>query len=177
MKSLEKMSRKQVVNCPERLCQGSGSRSNHRKCFKKSKINGQKIRKIYINKRNGAHYCYALLWLCLGFRLYIKPYKIINEYKTGMVVMTFERLYLCFRGPCSLIQHNQTIRENLELCSNIQIEISHNQLSGRHRDSHCLLSIFGNGQWILKTVGPYSPRKAFTNKKNFTNNTPNSEKS
>ena len=56
----------------------------------------------------------------------------INEYKTAMVVMIFERLYLCFRGPCSLIQHNKTIRENLELCSNIQIEISHNQLSGRH---------------------------------------------
>ena len=44
----------------------------------------------------------------------------------------FERLYLCFRGPCSLIQHNKTIRENLELCSKLQIEISHNQLSGRH---------------------------------------------
>ena len=56
----------------------------------------------------------------------------INEYKTGMVVMMFERLYLCFRGPCSLIQHNKTIRETLELCSNIQIEISHNQLSIRH---------------------------------------------
>ena len=56
----------------------------------------------------------------------------INEYKTGMVVMMSERLYLCFRGPCSLIQHNKTIRENLELCSNIQIEISHNQLSGSH---------------------------------------------
>ena len=42
----------------------------------------------------------------------------INEYKTGMVVMMFERLYLYFRGPCSLIQHNKTIRENLELCSN-----------------------------------------------------------
>ena len=40
----------------------------------------------------------------------------INEYKTGMVVMMFERLYLCFRGLCSLIQHNKTIRENLELC-------------------------------------------------------------
>ena len=46
--------------------------------------------------------------------------------------MIFERLYLCFRGPCSLIQHNKTIRENLELCSKLQIEISHNQLSGRH---------------------------------------------
>ena len=56
----------------------------------------------------------------------------INEYKTGMVVMMSERLYLCFRGPCLLIQHNKTISENLELCSNIQIEISHNQLSGRH---------------------------------------------
>ena len=50
----------------------------------------------------------------------------INEYKTEMVVMMLERLYLCFRGPCSFIQHNKTIRENLELCSNIQIEISHN---------------------------------------------------
>ena len=26
-------------------------------------------------------------------------------------------------------------------------------------------SIFGNGQWILRTVGPYSPRKASTNKR------------
>ena len=58
----------------------------------------------------------------------------IKEYKTGMVVMMFERLYLCFRAPCSLIQHNKTIRENLELCSNIQIEISHHQLSGRHTE-------------------------------------------
>ena len=56
----------------------------------------------------------------------------INEYKTEMVVMMLERLYLCFKGPCLFIQHNKTIRENLELCSNIQIEISHNQLSGRH---------------------------------------------
>ena len=78
----------------------------------------------------------------------------INEYKIEMVVMMLERLYLCFRGPCSLIQHNKTIRKNLELCSNIQIEISHNQLSGRHRDSHCLLSIFGNVNWTLKTVPP-----------------------
>ena len=38
-------------------------------------------------------------------------------------------------------------------------------------------SIFGNGQWILKTVGPYSLKKAFINKKKFTNNTSNSEKS
>ena len=38
--------------------------------------------------------------------------------------MMFERLDLCFRGPCSRIQHNKTIRKNLELCSNIQIEIS-----------------------------------------------------
>ena len=51
-----------------------------------------------------------------------------------MLVMMFERLYLCFRGPCSLIQHNKTIRENLKLCSNIQIEISHNQLNGRHME-------------------------------------------
>ena len=33
-------------------------------------------------------------------------------------------------GPCSLIQHNKTIREILELWSNIQIESSHNQLNG-----------------------------------------------
>ena len=46
--------------------------------------------------------------------------------------MMSERLYLCFRGPCLLIQHNKTISKNMELCSNIQIEISHNQLSGRH---------------------------------------------
>ena len=37
-------------------------------------------------------------------------------------------------------------------------------------------SIFGNGQWILKTVGLYSLRKASTNKNTFANNTSNSEK-
>ena len=35
---------------------------------------------IYL-KRTSAHYCYALLWLCLGFRLYIKLFKIIIEKK------------------------------------------------------------------------------------------------
>ena len=30
---------------------------------------------------NSAHDCYALLWLCLGFRLYIKLLKIIIEKK------------------------------------------------------------------------------------------------
>ena len=60
----------------------------------------------------------------------------INECTTEMVVMMFERLYLWFRGPCSLIQHNTTIGENLKLSSNIQIEISHNQLGGRHMEIH-----------------------------------------
>ena len=37
--------------------------------------------------------------------------------------------------------------------------------------------MFGDGPWILKTVGPYSPSKASTNKnKKNNNNTSNSEK-
>ena len=61
--------------------QGSGSRSNHRKCFKKSRKMAKKSGKKIFLKRNSAHYCYDLLWLCLGFRLYIKLFKIIIEKK------------------------------------------------------------------------------------------------
>ena len=69
-----------------------------------------------------------------GNRYMSEVVDILGSSDGSPLVMMFERLYLCFRGPCSLIQHYKTIRENLELFSNIQFENFHNQLNGRHME-------------------------------------------
>ena len=69
-------------------------------------------------------------------RMVMRTRMVIQRRRRVGCTLKFERLYLCFRGPCSLIQHNKTIGENLRLSSIIQIEISHNQLSGRHMEIH-----------------------------------------